>query len=137
MNDRPIILVEDDPDDREVLAIVIKELELRSKILFFQNGKEAFDFIKQALTPPMLIVSDINMPVMDGFELKKQINKDTILDELKIPFVFLSTSSMNPVVKKAYDLNVQGFFQKGNNFEEVKSRLWRIIDYWHDSHLPH
>jgi hypothetical protein len=69
------------------------------------------------------------MPLMDGISLKKKIDSCDVLRKKCIPFVFISTSPL-PFLNQVCDLNVQGFFEKGNSMNELNKTLQTILDYW-------
>ena len=91
-----ILCVDDDPDDRLMISEAIKDADPSMAVFEARNGIEARDFLQDAkLTGnlPCLVILDINMPLMDGKEMLKEIKKDGVLKTL--PIVFFSTSS-NP-----------------------------------------
>lgn len=126
----PIVLVEDDRDDQEIIAEVFKSIQVMNPIAVFKNGQEALDYLKNTAEKPFLILCDINMPVMDGLQFRAAIEADASLKRKCIPFIFLSTTNNPTAVRKAYDLTIQGFFQKRNTIQELGSHLKMIVDYW-------
>jgi CheY-like chemotaxis protein len=87
--------------------------------------------IASAPKPKHHILCDINLPGMNGFEFKSEIDNDFKLMEKSIPFIFFSTAATKPIVTEAYTkMTVQGFFQKNDNIEELKYSLKTIIEYW-------
>ena len=66
----PIIIIEDDADDRFLLEEVFTSLDYLNKRIYFVDGQEALDYLLQMDSAPFLILSDINMPRLDGFELR-------------------------------------------------------------------
>jgi DNA-binding NarL/FixJ family response regulator len=79
---------------------------------------------------PFLIISDINLPAMSGLEFCKKISESDSLKMKSIPFVFLSTTSDQSVIKQAYQMFVQGFFVKPSSIQELKETIRMILDYW-------
>lgn len=126
----PIILIDDDADDQEILQEILKNLNVKNDLVIFKNGHEAEAYLRTTADRPFLILCDINMPVMNGLELRTLIESDPVLKQKSIPFIFLSTTGNPIAVRKAYDLTVQGFFQKQNNLEELTNNLKMIIEYW-------
>ena len=126
----PIIIIDDDQDDCDLLRHIIDNIAPRSIYRFFANGQLALDYFLQTSEQPFVIFCDINMPIMSGLELSKRISENEYLRQKSIPFIFLTTSRNPGEIRKAYELTVQGYFQKpstANTFEElVKS----ILDYW-------
>ncbi|MDB5247972.1 MAG: histidine kinase [Segetibacter sp.] len=132
----PIIFVEDDLDDQELLKDALQELKIPNDYKFFANGLEALYYLETTADQPFIIFSDINMPLLNGIELRNQIFKSEYLREKSIPFVFLTTASNNLLVKQAYDLSVQGFFKKPETFPELQSVIKQILEYWHKCKHP-
>ncbi|SHE72904.1 CheY chemotaxis protein or a CheY-like REC (receiver) domain [Cnuella takakiae] len=130
MTKGPIVIVEDDEDDREIYAEAIKELGITNELIFFENGQKALEYLSETEDQPFIIISDINMPVMNGLELKKQIQDDSYLSAKGIPFVFISTNSSNVSVRHAHALSVQGFFQKPLNITDWNLALRTLFNYW-------
>ncbi len=127
----PIIIVEDDIDDQETTREAIKELEIKNELIFFDRSSKAFDFLKSTTQQPFLILSDVNLPIQNGIDFKRKIDEDHELRHKSIPFVFYSTAAEKHSVDTAYkDLTVQGYFKKKNRYDELKSDLKLIIDYW-------
>jgi CheY-like chemotaxis protein len=131
MDTGPIIIVEDDEEDMEILEEVIRELKMPNKIVWFLNCMEAFTFIKTTEKQPFIIICDINLPGQSGIDFKKQIDADPFLREKSIPFIFYSTSANRQYVTEAYTkMTVQGYFQKLNSYEEIKKLFKLIFEYW-------
>lgn len=126
----PIISIEDDADDQFLIKSVIDELDIANELLFFSNGVEALLYLETTRDQPFLIICDINMPVMNGLELRERIDKNEYLRRKSIPFVFLSTADNPLVIETAYSSTIQGFFKKENSFEDLKERIRVIYNYW-------
>ena len=84
----PIIVIEDDADDQEIIQGVFERLNYKNEVLFFFDPEKALDYINQAFVSPFLILSDINMPKLSGMELKKKISTDAALQVKCIPYLF-------------------------------------------------
>lgn len=130
MTKGPIIIIEDDPDDREIYAEALRTIGISNEVRFMANGKQALDYLLTTEEQPFIILSDINMPGMTGLELKKYIQDDAYLCTKGIPFVFISTNSSNVSVRHAHALSVQGYFEKPNNMKEIKDMLNTLFAYW-------
>ncbi len=130
MKDGPIIIVEDDHDDQEILREVIISLNVSNEIKFFDNSVKAFDYLLSTSDKPFLIISDVNLPMMTGNELKRKINENEYLKMKCIPFIFLTTTAASIAIEEAYKMMVQGYFVKPNTIKEISDTLAMIIDYW-------
>jgi CheY-like chemotaxis protein len=136
MNNAPILIVDDDDDDKDILLDVWKELPFQNPLVFFSNADELLDYLKTKKVNPFLILCDVNIPKIDGFELKEKLLKNFDTNYKSIPFVFWSTEVSAAQIQKAYDLGVNGFFVKEANFEDLKQSLIDIVHYWTKSKTP-
>lgn len=126
----PILLVEDDVDDQEFICDALDMLGVKNEIKIFENGQKALDFLNATEQQPFLILSDVNLPIMNGLQLKSEIQQNEYLKRKSIPFIFLSTSADTKAVSEAFELCVQGFFVKENTYDGIQQQLKQIIDYW-------
>lgn len=126
----PVIVIEDDMDDQDLLVEVFQKLGYANKIMFFTDGQEALDYLNRTDVVPFIILSDINMPKLDGFELRNKIKTDAALQIKCIPYLFFSTASSQKAVVDAYSLSVQGFFIKQNSMAELEKTISIIMEYW-------
>lgn len=131
-----ILLVEDDKDDQELITEIIKNLGIKNHILCVENGKQALDYLTSATEIPFLILCDMNMPIMGGIELRQRITNSEALRRKSIPFIFLTTTASPQAVKEAYEMSVQGFFEKSNGLEEFKKLIQLIYNYWQQCKHP-
>jgi len=128
--DGPIIIIEDDLDDQEILIDIFKKLEIGNEIVFFAEGSLALEYLNNSENKPFLILSDVNMPKMGGFELRRQIHTNEQLSRKCIPFLFFTTGVHKKAVFDAYSMSVQGYFQKPNSTGELENMIRAIIVYW-------
>jgi CheY-like chemotaxis protein len=126
----PVIIIEDDEDDQDFLTEVFQKLNYPNKIIFFNDSQKALDFLNRADTIPFLILSDINMPKLSGFELRNKLRVDAQLQLKCIPYLFLTTALNEQTVIDAYSASVQGFFVKQNSIEELEKTISVIMEYW-------
>ncbi len=136
MKNGPIILVEDDADDQEFISDALVMSGVKNEVLFFDNGVKALDFLIVTEQQPFLIISDVNLPILNGLQLKAEIESNEYLRKKSIPFIFLSTSADKKAVTEAFDLSVQGFFVKENSYEGIQRQLKQIVEYWKNSKHP-
>ena len=128
--------IDDDPDDQEVFKNAITSLGVNHPVISFWNGAEALHYLVSQQRHPFIIFCDVNMPKMNGFELRKRISENKQLALNCVPFIFYSTNADKRYVDMAYELTVQGYFKKPSNDIEIKDQLKRIIDYWSDCKRP-
>jgi len=132
----PIIVIEDDEDDRVFLDLIFKKLAYSNKIHFFPDGESALEFLNDAEVYPFLILSDVNMPKIDGFELRKLVFDNKLLSMKCIPYLFFTTGVSKKAVLEAYAMSVQGFFHKSSSTTELEATVKKIIEYWQECFAP-
>jgi CheY-like chemotaxis protein len=126
----PIIIIEDDQDDQNLIGEIFKRLKYQNEVIFFNDGNLALDYLKQSDVQPFIILSDVNMPKINGFELRGKIRADENLNAKCIPYIFFTSAANGKVVNDAYEMSVQGFFLKPNKFKELESTIRSIVEYW-------
>jgi CheY-like chemotaxis protein len=132
----PIIIIEDDVDDQDILAEIFKELNYPNKLIFFGDSLQALEYLTDTDTEPFLVLSDINMPKLNGMELREKIHNNEDLRLKSIPYLFFSTSSEQRHVIDAYSRSIQGFFIKPSNYEKLKTIIIKIVEYWQECESP-
>ncbi len=132
----PIIVIEDDADDQEILSEVFKELNFENKVIYFGEGEEALAYLTTTEIEPFIILSDINMPKLNGIELREKIHINEDLRLKCIPYLFFTTSSEQKHVVDAYSRSVQGFFIKPHSFDKLKYTIKIIVQYWQECESP-
>lgn len=126
MKHGPIILVDDDIEDLELMAEMAVELRLPNEILTFSDPIDALAFLKKTLISPALIICDINMPKLDGFQFRAEIIK--IESPIKdVPFLFLTTSDLDTDRFLAGTLNIHAYYTKKPTFSGMKETLLSIM----------
>ncbi len=132
----PIVVIEDDEDDRMLLEAAFRELEYPNEIVYFPDGDTALHYLQDDNVYPFIILSDINLPKLNGFELRKMVHTNDGLSEKCIPYLFFSTSVNKKAVYDAYTLSVQGFFLKPASYPELVGTVRDIIAYWKRCYSP-
>ncbi len=124
-----ILIAEDDPDDRLMLADAFKENRHGSRIEFAGSGEEVLEFLHgDARDLPALIMLDLNMPRLDGRTLLKILKTDP--ETCKIPVVVLTTSKAGTDRTGVYELGAAGFFTKPSSFTELVGITSSILHKW-------
>lgn len=131
-----IIVVEDDPEDQEMFSVVFKELKYKNEIIFFNDGQEALAYLTAESTEPFIVFSDINMPKLNGIELRKQIHENENIRIKTIPYLFFTTSAEQNAVIDAYSKSIQGFFIKPSSFQDLRELVKVIVEYWQKCESP-
>jgi CheY-like chemotaxis protein len=126
----PIVVIEDDPDDQLLLELTFKKLAYLNEVIFFFDGQTALEYLDSTDDIPFLILSDINMPKLDGFALREKLHNDARLKLKCIPYLFFSTAIDQRAVIEAYSLSVQGFFIKPETMTTLEETISAIVQYW-------
>lgn len=135
-NSNYILIVDDNKYDQDLFQRVLDELNVENRIVFKQDGKEALNYLKSHEEIPFMIISDINMPRMNGLEFLKELQQDERLKGKSVPFIFLTSSDQPSEILNAYKINVNGYFIKSWDIDALKKTIKLILDYWDRSELP-
>ncbi|HEX8357977.1 MAG TPA: response regulator, partial [Segetibacter sp.] len=123
-------------DDQEILNEIFKDLNYKNELIFFQNGLLALEYLTATDIEPFLVLSDINMPKLNGMELREKIHNNEDLRLKSIPYLFFSTSAEQKHVIDAYSRSIQGFFVKPTNYKQLKNTIIKIVEYWQECESP-
>ena len=132
----PIIIIDDDLDDQDLLRELFAELNLKNEVRIFPEGESALDYLSDPSIHPFIIISDIKMPKMDGFELKRQVASRSE-NSKTTPFLFFTTGSTDQALNIAYTHSVQGIFQKPVKYNDWKDTITNIVQYWTTCMTPY
>jgi CheY-like chemotaxis protein len=132
---KPILLVEDDTVDTMTVGRALKEIHVSNRLICASNGKEALEYLRNADNEkPCIILLDLNMPRMNGFEFLHAVKKD---DQLKIiPVVILTTSKEEQDKIDSFKLSVAGYMIKPVDYQKFVDVMKTINVYWTLSELP-
>ena len=132
----PVVVIEDDEDDQEMLNEIFMRLNYNNAIVFFKDGNEALEYLNNTDIIPFLILSDINMPKINGLELRSKVHTNEQLHLKCIPYLFFTTSANKKSVIDAYAMVVQGFFVKPTSYQKLESTISKIMEYWKECIAP-
>ena len=136
MNTSPIYIVDDDTEDEDLIKEAFDQLGIKNELKFFRSAESILTELKKDIKIPFIIISDVNLPKMDGFELREKILEQSSVKDKTVPFIFWSTTASAAQIKKAYELSAHGFFIKGRNYTELKKQILEMVSYWSDSLAP-
>ncbi|HVY65213.1 MAG TPA: response regulator [Gammaproteobacteria bacterium] len=128
-----ILLVEDDEVDVKALHWAFDKLRIANPVVVARDGVEAMTLLP-TLPRPYLVITDINMPRMNGIELLRKIRTS---DEYRDSIVFVLTTSNDEQDKiDAYNLNVAGYMLKSDMGTSFTRAIGLIENYWKIVELP-
>ena len=120
---RQLILIVDDSElNRTLLSEMLKD---DFRILEASNGRECLDALEQYGMGISLVLLDINMPVMDGFEVLVQMNRNHWIED--IPVVMISSDDTESNIKRAYDMGVSDYIRRPFDAQIVFRRVFNTI----------
>jgi len=129
------LLVEDDDVDAMTTQRALNELKIANKLIRKSNGEEALEYLRnENNTKPCIILLDLNMPRMNGFEFSKIVKADDALK--KIPLIVLTTSEAKENVIESFSVSVAGYIVKPVHYQEFVEAMKTIDIYWNLSRLP-
>ncbi len=131
-----IVIIEDDTEDQNILNEIFEELNYKNKLIFFEDSEKALKYLETTEIEPFLVLSDINMPKLNGMELREKIHNNEDLRRKSIPYLFFSTSAEQQHVVDAYSRSIQGFFVKSNDYQKIKNTIVKIVEYWQECESP-
>lgn len=124
-----ILIVDDDPDDRESIRDAFLENEYDHDYVFLKDADELMGYLQEnANSVPSVILLDLNMPGMDGRQALKLIKNNQNLRH--IPIVVLTTSSANADRQTSYALGANCFITKPDNFNKLVDITASIAKLW-------
>ncbi|TDE08691.1 response regulator [Dyadobacter psychrotolerans] len=131
-----IIIIEDDEDDQFLLEQAFNELGYENDRMYFPDGVAALEYLHGEISLPFLILSDINLPMLDGLDLRRKLKNDADMNLKCIPYLYLTTALNHQVVIDAYSASAQGFFVKPSSYEDIKDTIRLIVEYWRKCATP-
>lgn len=133
ITERLILLVDDSPDDIMIAKRAFEKCQIRNKLYVTRDGEEAIQFLRKEgnykdAPTSALVILDLNMPKVDGFEVLETIKSD---DELKsIPIIVLTSSERDEDIQRAYKLGCNSFIVKPASFNDFVEAVMEIKRYW-------
>ena len=134
-NERPILLVEDNPDDEALALHAFSKNRITNQVVVARDGVEALDYLfgtgpfsgrKPEL--PAVVLLDLKLPRMDGLEVLRRIRAESRTTLL--PVVILSTSREIIDMQQAYNLGANSYVRKPVDFERFQHLIGVLGEYW-------
>lgn len=125
---RPIILVEDNPDDERLTIRALRRGNIANEILVARNGEEALAMVLSSHPLPSVVLLDLKLPKIDGLEVLRQIraNERTHL----LPVVVLTSSSEESDIINSYNLGANSYVRKPVEIEKFIEAVRQLGLYW-------
>lgn len=136
MEEKTILLVEDNPDEIELTLRAFKNNYIFNQVIVAKNGVEALDYLfgkgmyagRETMDLPALIMLDLNLPKINGLEVLKAIRQNKITELL--PVVILTSSNQDDDLIKSYKLGANSYIRKPVDFKEFMEAVKMLVLYW-------
>lgn len=124
-----ILLVEDDEDDQEFISLALKRMSPQPRFHIASNGNELLHHLAGLSDDelPCLIVLDLNMPGLNGFQTLEALNEDPKYS--KIPKVIFTTSESEKDKRRCLENGASDFVVKPNSLSEVTAAIGNMLTY--------
>lgn len=115
---KSIWIADDDDDDRLMIKDAFEELDYKEDLYFFENGEKIIEIINNSkFTKPNLIILDLNMPKIDGYEVLSFIKNNKAINDINV--IILTTSKSEEDRSKALSMGAKDFITKPYRFTEM------------------
>ena len=136
MNNRVILLVEDNPDDAELTLLALKENQIVNEVVVAHDGVEALDYLfsggrhegNAAGDMPCLVLLDLKLPKMGGLEVLRQLRADERTRLL--PVVILTSSNEERDLIDGYSSGANSYVRKPVSFAQFLDAVRQVCNYW-------
>lgn len=134
-NLRLIYIVDDDPDDRQIILDAFLEKSPQIDYVFLENAETLLETLYAAeVELPALILLDLNMPGMMGLHALKEIRSNRLFSQ--IPVIVLTTSTLQQDRKTSYELGASCYIRKPASFTELVEITDAIVKLWLHEYQP-
>jgi two-component system response regulator len=136
MNDKVILLVEDNADDEALTMRALQKNNIGNEIIVAHDGVEALDYLfgtgkhagRDTMIQPELILLDLKLPKLDGFEVLKKLRADQRTKLLAV--VILTSSKERDDIVNGYDLGANSYVRKPVDFRQFVDAVLQLCLYW-------
>jgi two-component system response regulator len=136
MNDKPILLVEDNQDDVELTLRAFKNARIRNPVIVARDGVEALDYLfregkyatRDGPEQPVVVLLDLKLPRLGGLEVLRQIRENE--RTRRLPVVILTTSNEHDDMIMAGDLHANSYVRKPVDFDTFVEAARQLGLYW-------
>src|SRR5215471_6384248 len=126
---KTILLGEDDPDDQEILAEVLSDLDNRFTLMPISNGINLLEYLNTLTDDllPSLILLDYNLPMLNGAEILKSLSEDNRYSS--IPKLVWSTSGSPDCISRCIDYGAADYIIKPKDIQSLREGVQYILSY--------
>jgi len=125
---RPVLLVEDNPDDERLTLRALKRGQLTNPVVVARNGEEALTVLFSANPLPSVVLLDLKLPKIDGLEVLRRIRAHE--STRMLPVVVLTSSSEERDIVESYSLGANSYVRKPVDFDQFTTAVSQLGLYW-------
>ena len=132
---KPILLVEDNPNDLELTLIALAKSQLANEVVVVRDGAEALDYLNRRgeyagrpVGNPAVVLLDLKLPKVDGLEVLKEIRATDVLRAM--PVVMLTSSKEEQDLVRSYELGVNAYVVKPVDFADFLRAIADLGIFW-------
>lgn len=131
-----LVMVDDDPEDILLVKTAVRRSDLPLDVISLYDGDSLFAFLHRELgesppaqlTPPMIVLLDLNMPRLDGRKCLQKIKQNPLWADL--PVLIFSTSDAPDDIRRSYELNANSYICKPDDPNTLDKILSAVYRYW-------
>ncbi|HYF68922.1 MAG TPA: response regulator [Ohtaekwangia sp.] len=127
LNNNFILLAEDDEDDQELIRMAFSHVTSTHRFEIVSNGQKVLESLQEHSNLPCLIILDLNMPVLNGFQTLIAMRNDARLQH--VPKVILTTSDDNESKKKSFSYGAVDYFVKPASMDDFIFTAQKMLTY--------
>jgi len=136
MRNKKILLVEDNPDDQELIRMALDESHIANELVVVNDGAQALDYLfctgtyagRDISEAPEVILLDLKLPKVNGLEVLTQLRADK--RTAMLPIVVLTTSSEEEDILASYKLGANSYIRKPVDFNQFSKAVQSLGGYW-------
>ena len=136
MSDVAILLVEDNPDHREMILMALAGSCERSRIATANDGVDALDYLlgrgahegRDIRQQPRLVILDMKLTQVHGIDVLKAMRAELLTQS--VPVVMLSSSSERKAIDSCYEAGANSVVRKSEDFDELTRKMSQIYGFW-------
>lgn len=136
MNEKTILLVEDNPDDEALTLRALKHHHITNEVVVTRDGAEALDYLfatgvyagRDRNIKPQVVLLDLKLPKIDGLEVLRCLRADALMQLL--PVVILTSSNEEKDMLAGYELGANSYVRKPVVFQQFMEAVHQLGLYW-------
>ncbi len=140
LNAHKILLVDDDPNDIELVQLAMKDLPYIHKLDVLSDGEQTVNYLigseghRTVIELPRLVLMDLKLPKLTGIEVLRAIRTND--HTRKLPVVIMTSSSEETDVNVCYELGVNSYVVKPLDFQSFQEIVRQLASYWMTINYP-